>query len=61
MKNKCRDYRDYIQDILNSIDEIEIFTEGMSFEEFTRDKKTIDAVTRSVEVIGEGQRKSPKV
>ncbi|MFW6149039.1 MAG: DUF86 domain-containing protein [Atribacterota bacterium] len=60
MKNKCRDYRDYIQDILNSIDEIEIFTEGMSFEEFTRDKKTINAVTRSVEVIGEAAKKIPK-
>jgi uncharacterized protein with HEPN domain len=60
MKNKCRDYRDYIQDILNSIDEIESFTEGMKFEEFTKDKKTINAVTRSVEVIGEAAKKIPR-
>ncbi len=60
MSSNFRDYRDYIQDILDSIDEIESFTEGMKFEEFTKDKKTINAVTRSVEVIGEAAKKIPK-
>jgi len=55
-----RDYRDYIQDILDSINDIENFIEGMSFEEFMRDKKTINAVVRSVEVIGEAVKKIPK-
>ena len=45
--------RDYIQDILDSINEIGDFIEGMNFEDFTQDKKTINAVVRSVEVIGE--------
>jgi uncharacterized protein with HEPN domain len=60
MSSKSRDYRDYIQDILDSIDEIENFIEGMKFEEFVKDKKTINAVTRSVEVIGEAAKKIPK-
>ncbi len=55
-----RDYRDYIQDILDSINEMENFIEGMNFEEFARDKKTINAVVRSIEVIGEAAKKIPK-
>ena len=54
-----RDYRDYIQDILDSINEIGDFIEGMNFEDFTQDKKTINAVVRSVEVIGEASKRIP--
>jgi uncharacterized protein with HEPN domain len=57
---KKRDYRDYIKDILDSIIDIENFIKGMSFEEFKRDKKTIYAVVRSIEVIGEATKKIPK-
>lgn len=32
----------------------------MSFKQFTKDKKTINAVVRSVEVIGEAAKKIPK-
>jgi len=55
-----RDYRDYIRDILESINDIENFIRGMSFEEFKRDKKTINAVVRSIEVIGEAAKKIPQ-
>jgi len=54
-----RDYRDYIMDILESISDIEGFIRGMSFEEFKRDKKTINAVVRSIEIIGEAAKKIP--
>jgi len=57
---KRRDYRDYLQDILDSITDIESFIRGMSFEEFKRDRKTINAVVRSIEVIGEATKKIPK-
>jgi len=57
---KRRDYRDYIKDILDSINDIENFIRGMSFENFKRDRKTINAVVRSVEVIGEATKKIPK-
>jgi uncharacterized protein with HEPN domain len=55
-----RDYRDYINDILESIADIESFIEGMTFEDFLRDKKTQNAVIRSIEVIGEAAKKIPK-
>lgn len=54
-----RDYRDYIRDILESINDIESFIKGMSFEEFKMDKKTINAVVRSIEIIGEAAKKIP--
>jgi uncharacterized protein with HEPN domain len=59
MKNN-RDYRDYIQDILDSINDIESFILDMKFAGFVSDKKTINAVVRSVEVIGEAAKKIPK-
>ncbi len=54
-----RTYRDYIQDILLSIQEVEEFTDGMDFEEFVSDRKTVNAVIRSLEVMGEAAKKIP--
>lgn len=56
---KTREYRDYIQDIIESINDIEVFTKNMCFENFIKDKKTINAVIRSIEVIGEATKKIP--
>jgi uncharacterized protein with HEPN domain len=54
-----RDYRDYLEDILSSIRETADFTEGMSLEDFRKDRKTINAVVRSLEVIGEAAGRIP--
>lgn len=54
-----RDYQDYIQDILDSINDIKDFIDEMSFKEFMKDKKTINAVVRSIEIIGEAAKKIP--
>jgi len=54
-----RDVRDYLSDILQSIEDIRSFTSGMSFAQFTSDKKTINAVIRSLEIIGEAVKKIP--
>jgi len=54
-----RDYTDYIDDILNSIEEIEEFIKGMDFEKFNDERKTINAVIRSLEVMGEAATKIP--
>lgn len=57
---KKRDYKDYIKDIFDSIVEIKNFIRDMNFEDFTKDKRTINAVIRSIEVIGEAAKKIPR-
>ncbi|MCK4644563.1 DUF86 domain-containing protein [bacterium] len=54
-----REYKDYLADILESINDISEFTKEMSLEEFKKDKKTINAVVRSLEIIGESSNKIP--
>jgi uncharacterized protein with HEPN domain len=39
---------------------IENYTLNLSFEEFEKDRKTIDAVLRNFEIIGEASSKLPK-
>ncbi len=55
-----RVYTDYIQDILDSIQDIEDFIQDMSFADFKDDRKTINAVVRCIEIIGEASKKIPK-
>ena len=57
MRNRI--YLDYVQDIIDSIRDVESFIKGMSFEEFKKDRKTINAVVRSIEVIGEASKRIP--
>lgn len=54
-----RTYRDYVLDLLSSIQEIEEFTKDMDFEEFIKDKKTVNAVIKSLEIMGEAAKKIP--
>lgn len=49
----------YLEDILEAIKKIEDFTAGMTPEKFKQDAKTIDAVVRNIEVIGEAAKKIP--
>jgi len=50
--SKRRDY-DYLQDIVEAFNPIDIYVSDLSYEEFWRDTKTQDAVIRNIEVIGE--------
>jgi len=50
---------DYVQDILEAIIEVKDFTAGMGLGDFVNDKKTINAVVRSLEIIGEAAKKIP--
>ena len=54
-----RDIALYLSDILQNIDDTREFTAGMSYGEFGADKKTINAVVRSIEVIGEAAKHVP--
>jgi uncharacterized protein with HEPN domain len=51
---------DYLEDISNAILDIRSFVQDMSAEGFMADKKTVNAVVRSLEVIGEATGKIPK-
>jgi len=50
----------YIDDILFSIKKIERYIKGVSFDDFCKDERTIDAVIRNIEIIGEAAKNIPK-
>ncbi len=50
---------DYLNDILESIIDIKDFTKGMSLKDFSQDRKTVKAVIRCIETIGEATNKIP--
>lgn len=55
-----RDYDDYLNDILDAISKIEAFTKDMTFEGFKEDDKTVFAVIRAMEIIGEATKHIPE-
>lgn len=54
-----RDARLLLQDMLESLEKIERYTAGLTFERFAQDDRTVDAVVRNLEVIGEAARQIP--
>jgi len=48
-----------LSDILESIEKIRKYTAGQSYEEFLNDDKTVDAVIRNFEIIGEAANRIP--
>ncbi len=54
-----REVRDYLSDILQAIEDIHAYTEGMTFDAFRQDRKTQQAVIRCLEVVGEATKKIP--
>lgn len=55
-----RDYQVYLDDILESAARIREYTSGAEYEEFIEDGKTIDAVVRNLEIIGETVKHLPE-
>ena len=54
-----RDWRLFIEDMLEAIAKINRYTGGVNFEIFSQDERTIDAVVRNLEIIGEAARRIP--
>lgn len=54
-----RNYSLYLYDILESCKKIRQYVSGMTFETFSTDEKTTDAVVRNLEVIGEAVKSIP--
>ena len=46
----------YLQEIIDFIEKVEGYTDGMSFDEFSKDNRTIDAVDSNFRKIGEAVR-----
>ena len=55
-----RDFQVYVEDIIDAIDSIEEYTEELTYERFVKDKKTVDAVVRNFEIIGEATKHIPE-
>lgn len=51
----------YLEDCIDSINKILSYTTKMKFREFEEDEKTVDAVVRNFEVIGEALNRASKL
>jgi uncharacterized protein with HEPN domain len=59
MPSMPQDSSVHLEDILGAIAKIRRYTGGLSEETFARDDKTVDAVVRNLEVIGEAVKRLP--
>ncbi len=57
--NSEREYKDYLEDILDAISKITKFIVGMTSDQFAEDDKTSYAVIRALEIIGEATKHIP--
>lgn len=60
MKKEERNYQMYLDDMLLSMNRILEYTKSCSFLDFKKDYKTVDAVIRNLEVMGEASKNVPK-
>lgn len=60
MKKEDRPYLMYLEDIQQAMNRIAEYIDGFTFISFKRDYKTVDAVIRNFEIIGEASKKLPK-
>jgi len=55
-----REYVDYLRDILDAMGKAQQFVENLSYEQFAVDDKTVFAVVRALEIVGEATKNIPK-
>ena len=54
-----RDFEVYLEDMREAIGKINSYTAGLTREQFAGDDKTVDAVIRNLEIIGEAAKMIP--
>lgn len=54
-----RDYRLYLEDILEAAEKIDYYVQGITFQQLVADDMRLDAVLRNLEVIGEATKNLP--
>jgi uncharacterized protein with HEPN domain len=55
-----RSVADRIRDIIDAVESVEAFTNGLVRDSFAADRKTVYAVTRAIEIIGEAVKNVPE-
>jgi uncharacterized protein with HEPN domain len=55
-----RDSRAYLEDVLEAAAKITDYTAGLTLETFRKDPRTVDAVVRNLEIIGEAIKNVPE-
>ena len=54
-----KDWKIRIHDMLKAVEAVQRYTAGMTFLDFTADRKTVDAVVRNLIIIGEAAARVP--
>jgi len=55
-----RDFRAYLEDVLDAAAKIREYTAGLTLATFRKDPRTVDAVVRNLEIIGEAIKNVPE-
>jgi len=53
------EFLDYVEDIIKAMDDALSFIKGMDYDTFVKDRKTVYAVIRALEIIGEAAKNVP--
>ena len=59
MSKQPRRYDLFLEDMLEAMNRIAEYTEGMSFDDFIQNRMAVDAVVRNLEIIGEAAKNIP--
>ena len=58
--NEKREYRDFLVDILNAVNDIEVFIKDIDFETFVNSREKIYATIYCLQIIGEAVKNLPE-
>ncbi len=53
------EFLDYVEDIIDAMSKADEFTSGATYEDFAGDGKTVFAVIRALEIVGEAAKRIP--
>ena len=56
-----RDWKYRLEDIVDALNTVALYIKGMDYQEWESDQKTIDAVVRNIEIIGEAATHVPEM
>jgi uncharacterized protein with HEPN domain len=54
-----KEFLDYVEDIIEAMEDAISFVKEMEYDDFAKDRKTVYAVVRALEIIGETVKKVP--